>query len=430
MSLPAIPDLTVVQIRDFVRAQDALDEALLRALEADPRAGVRSLAVRERRRRNAEVAEHARIERMLALERKLRARGISHIAGVDEAGRGPLAGPVVAAAVILPEDVYIPGLNDSKVLSPKRREALYGRIKTVALDVSAGQAEVDEIDRLNILQATYLAMRRALKGLSVAPDRVLVDGAGLPGGAYPEIAVVDGDATSLCIAAASVIAKVTRDRQMEVYHRQYPVYGFASHKGYGSAKHLQALKAHGPCPIHRTSFRGVPSPLPRRSEDFRIFADGIRQADTPGQLEAIGQSIAAVSKDLPGEEVEALRRLYRQRQNSLTGRRGENLAVQELARQGYRILARGYRAAGGEIDIVAYREGVLAFVEVKTATTDQFGAPEAWVTPEKQRQIARVARAYLQHNPSREWSSRFDVVVIRLSGDSPHVRHIPGAFRI
>ena len=432
MSLPDLSKLTVAGIRDLLNALGALDDALLGALEADPRAGVRNLALRERRRRRAEASERARLERMLAIERRLRARGVQHIAGVDEAGRGPLAGPVVAAAAILPEDALIPGLNDSKVLSPQRREALFEHIQRVALDFSIGQATAAEIDRINILQATYLAMRRALEGLSVPPDRVLVDGNGLPGGPYPEIAVVDGDATSLSIAAASIVAKVTRDRQMEAYDREYPAYGFAGHKGYGSREHLQALRQHGPCPIHRRSFQGVAGLHAGRSEDFQIFSEGIAQAADPAQLKAIGRSIAGARESLPSEEIEGLRKLYARRQKALTrtGRRGEDLAAEDLARRGYRILHRGYRAAGGEIDIVAHRQDILAFVEVKTATSSSFGPPETWVTPEKQRQIARVARAYLQRHTHPGWIPRFDVIALHLCEEGHSIRHIEGAFRI
>ncbi len=431
MSTLNIPDLTVARIRAHLNGLEAIDDALLSALETDPRRGVKSLALRERKRRKAEAAEHARLEKMLNLERKLRARGIGPIAGVYEAGRGPLAGPVVAAAVILPEDLLISGLNDSKALSADRRETLFDRIGETALAVSVGRADSGEIDRLNILQATHLAMRRALETLSLLPERVLVDGNSLPNGPYPEIAVVDGDATSLSIAAASIVAKVTRDRLMAEYDRQFPGYGFSRHKGYGSADHLRALAERGPCPIHRQTFSGVSRLHPGRSEDFRIFIEGIGKAASPAQLEAIGSSIASASVDLPPAEVDALREHYRKRRAALTrtGPRGETLATQELVRKGYRILHRSYRAAGGEIDLIARRGNILAFIEVKTATTPRFGPPETWVTREKQRQIVRVAGAYLQRHPAPALSPRFDVVAVHLSEDRPAIRHIEAAFR-
>ena len=179
------------------------------------------------------------------------------VAGVDEAGRGPLAGPVVAAAVILDELHPIKGLNDSKKLSPLRREKLYDEIRAKALCCSVAQASVEEIDRLNILQATLLAMRRAVEGLRLKPAKVLVDGNRLPVLDVLAEAIVGGDATVAAISAASILAKVTRDRWCAELDRQYPQYGFAGHKGYGTAAHLAALQAHGACPEHRKSFAPV-----------------------------------------------------------------------------------------------------------------------------------------------------------------------------
>jgi ribonuclease HII len=179
------------------------------------------------------------------------------LAGVDEAGRGPLAGPVVAAAVILDERQPIKGLADSKVLSPKQRASLYDEIRAKALCCSVAQASVQEIDEFNILQATLLAMRRAVEGLRLKPSMVLVDGNRLPTLTVRAEAVVGGDAKVAAISAASILAKVTRDLWCEAYALQYPQYGFAAHKGYGTAEHLAALKLHGACPEHRRSFRPV-----------------------------------------------------------------------------------------------------------------------------------------------------------------------------
>ena len=209
-----LSDLTISEVRNLLRRREHIDLALLDVLDADPRAGVRILALKERRRRKSIAAERARLEKMRVLENRLHARGFCRIAGVDEAGRGPLAGPVVAAAVIFPRETLIPGLNDSKLLTPLKRSSLYERIKETAVAHGLGEASAEEIDRLNILQATYLAMRRAIKRLGVPPDRVLVDGPGVPGSPFPESAVIDGDAASLSIAAASILAKVTRDRKM------------------------------------------------------------------------------------------------------------------------------------------------------------------------------------------------------------------------
>lgn len=179
------------------------------------------------------------------------------IAGVDEAGRGPLAGPVVAAAVILDDLNPIAGLNDSKKLSAARREKLFDEIRAKALCCSIAQASVEEIDEINILQATMLAMRRAVEGLRLKPAKVLVDGNRLPVLDVLAEAIVKGDATVPAISAASILAKVTRDRWCAQLDQQYPQYGFAGHKGYGTAEHLAALQAHGACPEHRKTFAPV-----------------------------------------------------------------------------------------------------------------------------------------------------------------------------
>lgn len=179
------------------------------------------------------------------------------LAGVDEAGRGPLAGPVVAAAVILDERRRILGLRDSKALSPRRRELLHDEIMAHALCVAIGEASAAEIDAHNILQATLLAMRRAVEKLRLTPALVLVDGNRLPVLPMPAQAIVKGDAKVAAIAAASIVAKVHRDRACQTLHTQWPAYGFDEHKGYPTPQHLQALRAHGPCPQHRQSFAPV-----------------------------------------------------------------------------------------------------------------------------------------------------------------------------
>jgi ribonuclease HII len=183
------------------------------------------------------------------------------IAGVDEAGRGPLAGPVVAAAVILDDGRRIAGLADSKVLTPLRRDRLYDAICEKALCVSVGSASVQEIDTLNILHAALLAMKRAVEGLRLKPAKVLVDGNRLPPLDILSEAVVGGDAKVKSISAASIVAKVTRDRLLAQLHEEFPQYGFASHKGYGTAEHLEALRIHGPCVHHRRHFGPVAAQL-------------------------------------------------------------------------------------------------------------------------------------------------------------------------
>jgi ribonuclease HII len=179
------------------------------------------------------------------------------IAGVDEAGRGPLAGPVVAAAVILPDKCELPGLNDSKKLSVSRRNTLYRLIQRRARAIGVGIIEAGEIDRINIRQASFAAMRQALQQLKITPAHVLVDGFSIPGGPASQTGIIGGDQKSAHIAAASIIAKVTRDAMMIAFDREFPQYGFSRHKGYGTAEHLDALERLGPCPIHRFTFSRV-----------------------------------------------------------------------------------------------------------------------------------------------------------------------------
>ncbi|MBH0204249.1 MAG: ribonuclease HII [Nitrospira sp.] len=190
-------------------------------------------------------------------EQEARRCGYRRIAGIDEAGRGPLAGPVVAAAVILPVHVRLVGVDDSKQLSEAERERLYPAILEKAVGVGIGVADAGEIDALNILEATRLAMRRAIENVAPSPDYLLTDAVILPEVRIPLRPIIRGDALSLSIAAASIIAKVTRDRLMAAYHEQFPQYNFLSHKGYGTAEHLQMLAQFGPCSIHRRTFAPV-----------------------------------------------------------------------------------------------------------------------------------------------------------------------------
>ncbi|MBE3590259.1 MAG: ribonuclease HII [Firmicutes bacterium] len=241
--------------KELESARGAHRRALLKELEADPRRGARILLERERRRERAEREARRAFQRRFTFERRLWAAGFRRVAGVDEVGRGPLAGPVVTAAVILRPDAHIPGLDDSKRLDPMERARLVEPIRRQALAWSVVTVPPALIDELNIAQAVFLGMRRALETLRVPPDAVLVDGFRIPGLALPQEAIVGGDGLSNSIAAASVLAKVHRDRLMEIWDRRLPGYGFARHKGYATAEHLAALRALGPSPIHRRSFR-------------------------------------------------------------------------------------------------------------------------------------------------------------------------------
>ena len=210
---------------------------------------------------NRERRKAGRMGALLRCERALWEAGVRFIAGVDEVGVGPLAGPVVAAAVVLPTHVRERGVDDSKRLTPLQRQDLAQRIHAVALGVGVGRAEVEEIDRLNIYHAALLAMRRAVEALPLQPERILVDARTIPGVSAPQTPMVKGDQRSYSIAAASIIAKVTRDTLMLEIDVAYPVYGFGRHMGYATAEHLAALDRHGPCPLHRRSFSPVRQPI-------------------------------------------------------------------------------------------------------------------------------------------------------------------------
>lgn len=222
-----------------------------------------------RRRKNAaEPSETLRLERMLEFEREAHANGFARVAGVDEAGRGPLAGPIVAAAVVLAEPV--PGADDSKRLTAAQRDALFEVIGAGGHGIGVCVIEAGEIDRMGLQQANYAAMLRAAQAIIPPPDFLLVDGFQIRGAAIPQQRLIRGDSRSLSIAVASIVAKVTRDRLMDGLDARYPGYGFARHKGYGTREHLEALARLGPCPVHRMSF----APVGRPAETGQLFEAG------------------------------------------------------------------------------------------------------------------------------------------------------------
>jgi ribonuclease HII len=224
----------------------------VKAYEEDDRAGVKKLIDQAKKRALAYEKELIRIEGLCRYEKEYSDYDL--ICGIDEAGRGPLAGPVVAGAVILPKDCRILYINDSKKLTAKKREELYDVINREAVAVGIGMVQQNVIDEINILNATYEAMRKAVSGLSLTPDLLLVDAVRIPGLDTRQVPIIKGDAKSISIGAASIMAKVFRDRMMVQYDEIYPGYGFAKDKGYGSKDHIEALKKLGPCPIHRKSF--------------------------------------------------------------------------------------------------------------------------------------------------------------------------------
>ena len=245
---------TIQQIKDELNnAGEGEIYDLLSIYGKDTRKGVVNLVVKCQRDIEKLRQERERLKQMRFFEDKYKGRYIN-IAGIDEAGRGPLAGPVVAGAVILPGDCEILYLNDSKQVNKKKREELYDEIKEKAVTYGIGIVSPERIDEINILQATYEAMREAVSNMKIEPDCLLVDAVNIPGMSCKQVGIVKGDEKSLSIAAASIMAKVTRDRIMAEFDKAYPEYGFASHKGYGSKAHIEAVKRNGPCPIHRRTF--------------------------------------------------------------------------------------------------------------------------------------------------------------------------------
>lgn len=237
---------------EFACADESQWDELCMRYQEDSRSGVQKLIAGIEKKKEALRQERARLETMWQFERSYPM--CSSICGIDEAGRGPLAGPVVAGAVILPPDCEILYLNDSKKLSAAKREELYDEIMDKAIAAAVGMASPERIDEINILQATYEAMRQAISRLGVSPDLLLNDAVTIPGIDIVQVPIIKGDAKSVSIAAASILAKVTRDRLMTEYDAQYPEYGFARHKGYGSQDHIEVLRRLGPTPIHRRSF--------------------------------------------------------------------------------------------------------------------------------------------------------------------------------
>ncbi len=344
------------------------------------------------------AAELARVQQMrdFELEAVRRAGGHGLICGIDEAGRGPLAGPVAAAAVILPEDLLLPYLNDSKKVTEKRREVLFGQIKEKALAWAVVLVPPERIDEINILQATYEAMRTAIGQLSLRPNVLVNDAVTIPGVDILQVPVIKGDAKCISVAAASILAKVTRDTYMKEMDEKYPVYGFAGHKGYGTKSHCEAIREYGPCPIHRRSFLG------------KILSGSPGGAGkSPGRIRR-GEDDFPAEND-PGPEVLFSEHPSRRE----TGRRGEEEAVSFLQKKGVKILERNFHDRDGEIDIIGEEDGTLLFIEVKFRSSGRYGTPEEAVTAEKQRSICRTALYYLHRkNMNTQIPVRFDVVSV------------------
>ena len=251
----SLSSLSVARIRKCFLGHDTpVSSRLLSQMQKDTRQGVRKICRTLKKRRDKEKRERCRIQTMLGFERILWKSGAEHVAGVDEVGVGPLAGPVVAAAVIFTPGTFISRVDDCKCVAPDVREQLTRIIHREALGVATGVAEINEIDTLNIYQAGILAMQRAVENLPKRPHHLLIDAREIPALPIPQTSLIRGDGLSFSIAAASIVAKTCRDKIMVHLDHQYPQYGFAQHKGYGTAAHQEAIRRHGPCPAHRRSF--------------------------------------------------------------------------------------------------------------------------------------------------------------------------------
>lgn len=303
------------------------------------------------------------------------------IAGVDEAGRGPLAGPVTAAAVILSENHKIPGLTDSKKLTAKRREKLYDEIYKYAIAVGVGSVDVDDIDNENILIATQKAMYKALGNLKTKPDKALIDGYALPNQIIRNEGIIAGDDKIDCIRAASIIAKVTRDRIMQQYDIIFPEFGFARHKGYGTKLHMEKLRDYKACLIHRKSFKPVNENLP------------------------------------------TITWLKSQRK---IGQWGERLAALEYFNNGYKIHALNhYCAPYGEIDIITEKNNEIVFTEVKTSAGKTLGGVENRVDEVKLERLNNAIEKYMMDNEIQK-DIRLDVYAVSLGKNGPSMKHFKG----
>ncbi len=326
-----------------------------------------------------------------ALEEKY-AREWGLVAGVDEVGRGPLAGPVVAAAVILPPDHKIRGIADSKELTHEKRVELAEKIKARAIAWGVGVVSVEEIDRINILKASLKAMEIAVAGLATQPGGLLIDGIfKIPGHPLPQQPVIKGDSRCRCIGAASILAKVHRDAMMVELDALHPGYGFAEHKGYSCPSHRAALRTLGPSPVHRRSFDGV---VPRDENQDVLDFEAASQAHL-----------------VKGETAEARAAAY-------------------LESNGWDIVEQNYRCKAGELDVVASKADVLAFVEVKMREKDGAFSPLDNMTPKKVRKIVNAARRWLVENEDDidGLYPRFDVITIVGAGEGAKVEHLEGAF--
>jgi ribonuclease HII len=307
-------DLSIEEIREqILQGNQPITAHFLNKLGRDPRQGVRKISEFLKKRYERERAERLRILNMLNFERVLWKSGIQAVAGVDEVGVGPLAGPVVAAAVIFPPGTELAGVDDSKQLEPEQRVKLAAAIRQSATAIGVGLAEVSEIDHLNIYHAALLAMRRAIEALSLQPEHLLIDARVIPGIAIPQNSFNKGDGINFSIAAASIIAKTHRDRLMEELEKTYPGYGFAQHKGYGTSEHQNAIRGLGPCPIHRLSYPFIRELCGEFSELFYTLKQQLQEVDSAAALHTFEKQLRERWSELDEKEQRKVRLMLSRR---------------------------------------------------------------------------------------------------------------------
>jgi ribonuclease HII len=310
--------LSIEEIRDrYARADAPVTPQALTKLKRDPRQGVRQLYEALKRRYEREFSERTRLDAMLNFERVLWRAGVLHIAGVDEVGMGPLAGPVIAAAVIFPPHTELPGIDDSKRLDLEQRMAAELRIRGAAVGIGIGRAEVDEIDSVNIYHAGLLAMRRAVEALPMRPQHVLVDARSIPGVDVPQNCFNKGDGINFSIAAASIVAKTHRDRLMDELAQRYPAYGFERHKGYSTPEHQDAIRALGPCEIHRKSFTYIRELCGEYSALFYSLKERLDAAAAHAELRALDDELDTCGASLAEHEQRKLKLVLSRRWKAL-----------------------------------------------------------------------------------------------------------------
>ena len=311
-------NLSIGEIRgQMLNGRQPITAHLLKTLERDPRQGVRKIHDFVKRRYEKERAERLRLDSMLNFERVLWRTGIKSIAGVDEVGVGPLAGPVVAAAVVFPPGAEVAGVDDSKRLDPEQRAKMETAIRSAGAAIGIGMADVGEIDRLNIYHAALLAMRRAVEALPSTPEHILVDARTIPGVAVPQNSFFKGDGINFSIAAASIIAKTYRDRLMEELEKKYPGYGFAQHKGYSTPEHQNAIRGLGPCPVHRMSYQFIRELCGEFDALFYELKQELEAVDSAAGLRGFEKRLKARWPELGEREQRKIRLMLSRRWDSL-----------------------------------------------------------------------------------------------------------------